>query len=124
MGFKRFEEIPVWQDTHKIVIEIYQITKSFPKEEVFGLASQIRRSASSIAANIVEGFYKETTRELIRHLYHSRGSGGETLYHLLLAKDLKYLDDKKYIHIKSRLDTIAKQLNGWIKSMQNIDKKN
>ena len=80
--------------------------------------SQIRRSAASIPANISEGFCRNTTKELIQFLYHSRGSCGETLYHLRLAKDLHYIDNGEYMISKECCDEIMKQLNGWIRSLR------
>lgn len=119
MGFKNYKEIPVWKKSHQIVLEIYELSKSFPTEEKFGLTSQIRRSAASCPANIVEGFYKNTTKELILHLYHARGSSGETIYHLLLAKDLKYINPETFKKLEKQIDDIIKQLNNWIKSLKN-----
>jgi len=78
-----FKEIPVWKLSHEAVLNIYKITKNFPKDEEYGLKSQIRRSASFIPANIVEGIYRQTQKEHSKFLYNARGSVGETIYHLL-----------------------------------------
>jgi len=120
MKYKTFEEIPVWLDSHQLTLRIYQITTSFPKEEKFSLTSQIRRSMSSIPANIAEGFYRRTTKELLTFLYNSRGSAGETRYHLILSKDLGYINDSNYLQLRTSIDNVIAQLSGWIKSLTNL----
>lgn len=119
MKYITFEEIPVWQDSHKLTIEVYLLTRQFPAEEKYSLISQLRRSVSSIPANIVEGFYRRTTRDLQGFLYNSRGSAGETIYHLLLAKDLGYIESSKYLELHDKTDNIVKQLSAWIKTLNN-----
>jgi four helix bundle protein len=91
-----WKDLIVWQKAHALVINIYQLTGSFPENERFGLAQQIRRSSVSVAANIVEGKSKNTDKEFLAFLYNSRGSLEETRYHLLLSKDLGYINDKHY----------------------------
>jgi len=113
-----YEELPVWQQSHKLVLEVYGDSRKFSKEDLFVLTAQLRRAAISVPANIVEGFYRDTTRELIKFLYISRGSCGEVLYHLKLAYDLGYLKKEKYQDLRKRYDNIAKQLNGWINSLK------
>ncbi|MDO8269415.1 MAG: four helix bundle protein [Candidatus Levybacteria bacterium] len=112
------EQIPVWIKAHIFVLAIYKITNTFPKSELFGLISQIRRSSSSIPANITEGFYRNTTKELIQYLYNARGSLGESSYHLRLALDLGYISIQEYQNFKEEIDNIGKQINGWIKSLK------
>jgi four helix bundle protein len=116
--YQSYEEVPVWKDTHKLTLSIYKITEKFPAKENFGLTSQIRRSASSIPANIAEGFHRNSTKELLQFLYNARGSYGETLYHLRLAFDLNYVDKKNYTELRNGYIDIGKQLNGWIKSLR------
>jgi four helix bundle protein len=116
--YKSFEEVPVWQTAHEAVLKIYLITKKFPREEIYGLTSQIRRSTASIPANIAEGFYRNTTKELISFLYNARGSCGETIYHLMLARDLKYIPTSKFKSLYFVYNDISKQLNNWINSLK------
>jgi len=116
---KSFEDIIVWQKAHRLTLKIYKLTSIFPRSETFGLISQLKRSSSSIAANIVEGFYRNTTKELLSFLYNARGSLGETLYHLKLASDLNYINKKEYDELKSEIEIISKQLNAWIRSLKN-----
>lgn len=85
---KTFRDLKVWQTPHKLVLEIYKITKNFPKEEKFGLIPQIRRSASSIPTNIVEGFKRRSDKEYGYFLNIADSSVEESKYHLILAHDL------------------------------------
>lgn len=116
--FYTVDDIPVWQLSHQLTLNVYKLTEKFPKTETYGLTSQIRRSSSSIPANITEGFYRNSTKELIQFLYNARGSYGETLYHLRLAKDLGFINESEYINIIENYVSLGKQLNGWIKSLK------
>ena len=116
--YQSISEVPVWKKSHELTLEIYKTTETFPKSELFGLSSQIRRSASSIPANITEGFYRNSTKELLQFLYNARGSLGETLYHLLLAKDLGLIPNKLYDNLSDGYNEVGKQLNGWIRSLK------
>jgi len=118
MKIKSFKDIRVWKNAHQITLEIYKITEKYPKEERFGLTSQLRKASSSICANIVEGYYRNTTKELINFLYIARGSTGECMYFLLLAHRLKYLNKKQFDKLESSYKIIIKQINAWIKSLK------
>ena len=98
---KRFTDLIVWQKAHKFVLSVYRFTSGFPKEEIYGLTSQLRRAAVSIAANIVEGFKKTGTADKIRFLNISQGSLEECRYYLILANDLSY----------GNTDVLAKQID-------------
>lgn len=87
---KSFRDLIVWQKAHALVLDIYKATKTFPKEEMYGLTSQIRRSSVSVAANIAEAFKKRSNLDKIRILNIAQGSLSETEYFLILAKDLQY----------------------------------
>ena len=89
---KSFKELIVWQKAHQLVLNVYRATKSFPKEEIYGLTSQLRRSSVSVAANIAEGFKKKGTADKLKYMNTAQGSLSETDYHLLLANDLGYFD--------------------------------
>lgn len=89
---KRFTDLIVWQKAHAFVLKTYGATKTFPKEELFGLTSQFRRAAVSIAANIAEGFGKHTAPDKARFLSIAEGSLEECRYYIILAHDLGYLD--------------------------------
>lgn len=116
--YKTIEETSVWNLAHKLTLDAYKASKSFPTEEQFGLSSQLKRSVSSVPANITEGFYRSTNKELLQFLYIARGSLGETLYHLRLAKDLNYLSQSSYLRLKTQGDEVGKQLNNWISSIK------
>lgn len=87
---KSFEELLVWQKAHQLVLQIYTATKTFPKEELFGVVSQIRRSAVSVPANIAEGFRRRTRADKQHFLTMAHGSLEETRYYLYLSRDLDY----------------------------------
>jgi len=107
----------LWQKSHKLVLTIYDITKKFPKDELFGLTSQIRRAAVSIPSNIVEGKARGSNKEYRRFLLMSRGSLEEVKYQILLAKDLQYIDENNYKEVLSLAKEVGKLLNGLIVSI-------
>lgn len=110
----RFEKLEVWKKAHKFVIEIYKITSKFPKNEKFSLTDQLRRSASSIPTNIVEGNEREGKKEYLQFLYTAKGSLAESKYHLLLAKDLGYISEQEFRLTTETGNEIGKLLNGLI----------
>jgi four helix bundle protein len=87
---KTFKELIVWQKAHQLVLNVYKATKDFPREELYGLTSQLRRSCVSVAANIAEGFKKKGSADKLKFMNTAQGSLSETDYHLLLAYDLGY----------------------------------
>ena len=87
-----YRKLAVWKRAHELTLAIYACTGGFPRDEAFGLTSQLRRSAASIPANIVEGCGRDTNAEFARFLYIALGSANELEYHLLLARDLDYLE--------------------------------
>ncbi|MFW6122908.1 MAG: four helix bundle protein [Thermodesulfobacteriota bacterium] len=86
-----FRKQKVWEKSHSLTLEIYKVTEKFPREEIYGLTSQSRRSCSSIPANIAEGCGKDGDADFARYLQIARGSASDLEYHLLLAKDLGFL---------------------------------
>jgi len=109
-----FEKLIVWQKAHNLVLDIYSITKSFPSDEKHLLLNQVRRSAASVAANIVEGNERKTKKEFIQFLYTAKASLSETKYHLLLAKDLNYLKNDIYLELFNKANEVGKLINGLI----------
>jgi len=89
---KTFEDLVVWQRAHQFVLAVYRVTRAFPREEVYGLTSQFRRAAVSIAANIAEGFKKRGKADKLRYLNIAQGSLEECRYYVILARDLEYGD--------------------------------
>lgn len=118
MKINRFEDLRVWQVGHALSLKIYQITKNFPKSELYGLTSQLRRAASSVPANVVEGYYRNTTKELIKFLYNARGSAGEVTYFLVLARDLSYLNTAKYNSLRLNYENLLRSLSAMINSLE------
>ncbi len=95
-----FTQLIAWQKNHQLVLRIYKVSKFFPKEELFGLISQIRRAAASITANIAEGYGRFHAKDRIRFYLQARGSSTELQNHLILAKDLNYLAENEYEILK------------------------
>jgi four helix bundle protein len=100
---KKFTELIVWQKAHQFVLAIYKETQKFPKEEIYGLTSQLRRAAVSVAANIAEGYRKRGPKDKVRYLNISEGSLEECHYYLILAKDLNYADTEIFIDMKEEI---------------------
>ena len=116
---KSFEDLEIWQLSHKLCVLIYKITKKYPNSELYTLVSQLRRAAISIPANIVEGYYRNTTKELIQFLYHSRGSCGEVIYFLILSRDLKYITDEEYNELRDEYNILIRKITAMINSLRN-----
>ena len=112
---RTFQDLVVWQKAHQFVLNVYTLTKSFPKEELFGLTSQFRRASLSIAANIVEGYSKKGPKDKIRFLNIAQGSLAECQYFLRLAKDLGYADDSK---LEVDLEEVSKLLNAYSRAIK------
>ena len=107
---KSFEDLVVWQKAHGFTLQVYAATRSFPKDELFGLTAQFRRAAVSVPANVAEGFRKRSEADKARYLNISEGSLDECRYYLILASDLGYL--KKQALWESS-DEVARLLNGY-----------
>lgn len=112
---KSFRDLLVWQKAHHCVLRIYQLTKSFPSDERFGLTSQIRRAAVSIAANIAEGFKKKGLRDKLNYYNISQGSLEEVRYFVILSHDLGYMNDPE---IENELEEVAKMLESFRSKLQ------
>jgi four helix bundle protein len=115
---KTFEDLIVWQKAHEFVLGVYRFTDSFPKSEMYGLTSQLRRAAVSIAANIAEGFKKTGKADKCRFFNTSQGSIEECRYYLVLVRDLKYGDPKE---LGLLLDEVSKLLTSYRRSILNSD---
>lgn len=107
---RTFQDLIVWQKAHQLTLNIYKETADFPKEEVYGLTSQVRRSAISIAANIAEGFRKKSNADKGRFLNIAQGSLEETRYYLILANDLNYSNTSVNLNL---LEEVSKMLNAY-----------
>ena len=115
---KNFKELQVWQKAHQLTLLLYKITNSFPADEKYGLVSQIKRSASSIAANIAEGCGRSGDAELARYLQIAMGSASELEYHILLVHDLKIIETSNYEELANEVVEIKKMLASFIKKLR------
>ncbi len=115
---KSFQDLIVWQKAHQLVLSIYHFSETFPKKEVYGLTSQLRRSAISIPANIAEGFKKKTKPDKVRFMNISQGSLEECRYYLILSKALGYGNSMRLI---SQLEEVSKLLEAYSTSILNSD---
>ena len=113
-----WKKLKVWQETHKLVLEIYKVTARFPKSETYGLVDQLKRAAYSVPANIVEGQSRNTTKEYLQFLYNARASLEEVRYFLLLSYDLDFLIENIYKELEQKYESASKMLNGLIKSLR------
>lgn len=115
---KNYKELLVWRKAHDMTLNVYRMTGTFPREELYGLTSQLRRSAASIGANIAEGSGRRATKEMCRFLQIARGSASETEYHLLLARDLKFVGEPDFRRLSGQADEVQRMLTALIKSLQ------
>ena len=109
--YKTFEDLSVWRKAKDLVLEIYRCTKSFPKEELYSLTSQIRRSALSITANIAEGFGRYHYLDKNKFYYNARGSLEELRSHLIISKELLYVSSDIFFELNNHLNEISEELN-------------
>lgn len=114
---KDFRDLKVWEKAHAVALACYEITRNFPREEVFGLTSQIRRSGSSIPANIAEGCGRRGNAELHRFLQMAMGSASELEYHLLLSKDLGYLKPDAHDKTQEQVEEVKRMLASLIRKI-------
>jgi four helix bundle protein len=114
MGARSFQDLEMWQLSHAWVLKIYKVTDSFPRHEMFGLTSQLRRAAVSVPANIAEGFRKKSAADKARFYNISQGSLEECRYYLILARDLGYADTSDLAH---DLDRIGRVIDSYIRAV-------
>ena len=117
---KDFKDLRVWEKAHSMTIGVYKATKEFPREELFGITSQMRRAASSIGANIAEGTGRRSDGELTRYLHSARNSAAELEYHLLLARDLDLLSNAKFDLLRRQVDEVQRMLTSLIQQVQPV----
>ncbi len=112
---RKFQDLIVWQKAHALVLSIYGLTKQLPKSEIFGITSQLQRSAVSIPANIAEGFKKRTNADKARYLNIAQASLEETRYHLILVNDLRYCQSKIQLE---KIEEVSKLLEGYYQKVR------
>ncbi|SKB31268.1 four helix bundle protein [Daejeonella lutea] len=112
-----FNSLAIWQLSHTLTLKIYSVSHDFPKQEIYGLTSQIRRSCSSIPTNIAEGCGRSSNVEMRRFLIISSGSASELHYQLILAKDLNYISEPLYKELCAQLLNIRRMISAFIKNI-------
>jgi len=112
-----FKGLRTWRRAYELSLDIYKVTKEFPKHEQFGLISQMRRAMVSVSANIAEGYERQHRKEYIHFLTIAKGSLGEVETYLLFSKDLKYISDGLYAELDNKRKEVGKLLTGLIKSL-------
>lgn len=117
---KSFKDLNAWKEGHNLVLEIYEITKGFPREEQFGLTNQLRRAAVSITSNIAEGFSRNSYKEKAQFYSMALGSLTEVQSQLAIAIDLKYISSKQYHQLDEQSITVSKITNGLIKKSKTL----
>ena len=113
-----FKELLVWQKSINFVTEIYELTNDFPKNEMYGLTSQIRRASISIPSNIAEGNSRRSVADYLQFLKIARGSCAEVETQLIIAQNLKFLNEEHYLKLNRDIIEISKMLNGLINSLK------
>lgn len=112
-----FRKYKIWEKSHEFVLKIYEITQNYPKEEVYGTTSQIRRAAASIPTNIAEGCGRDSDKEFKRFLVIASGSVSEVNYLLILSKDLGYITDEKFEFLEDEIIQIHKSIYSLINKL-------
>ncbi len=115
-AIKSFTDLNTWKEAHKLVVAVYEITKGFPREEMYSLVDQMRRCATSISSNIAEGFSRQSRKEKVQFYFMAKGSLTELQNQLLVARDVGYLSKEKFDQLAHQTIVVHKLLNGLIKS--------
>lgn len=115
---KSFRDLECWQKAHTFVQAVYQVTKCFPEDERYGLISQFRRAAVSIAANICEGYRKLSDADKLRFMNIAQGSLEECRYYIILSLDIKYIDKETYEYLEYLINGASWKLNGYAEAIK------
>lgn len=118
MQYETFEEMPLWQQAHAFALRVHGASSSFPRQQDYGLTSQLRRAAVSIAANISEAFGRYHYGDKLNFYYHSRGSICEVRSHLVYARDVGYIARESFNELTSTADLLMEQVNAVIASLR------
>ena len=116
-----FKGLDIWRIARGLNKLIYDVTKSFPRDEIYGLTNQIRRASVSISSNIAEGCGRRTSRDFVQFLHNAMGSLKEVESQIFLAKDLEYLPKKGYEELNEEIDKLGKKLNLFIRHIEDLD---
>lgn len=119
---RSFTDLKAWQESHKLALSVYELTRDFPRDEQFGLTNQIRRSAISISSNIAEGFSRQFSKEKTQFYSVALGSLTELQNQILIAKDIGYLKEIDFKKVAEQTVVASKMINGLIKSSASINR--
>ena len=103
---RNYRDLQVWSKAHNLIFELYRVSRSFPREEIYGVTSQLRRASASIGANLAEGCGRRTSGELARFVRLAMGSASGLDYHLLLCRDLGFIEDRDFEHTTADLTEV------------------
>ena len=117
MGIKTYRDLDIWKKGIRLVKDVYKLTEKFPKQEMYGLVSQMRRAAVSIPSNIAEGFRRYHNKEYKQFLYISSGSCAELETQITIAKELKYIQENEEAILLERLDHIGRMISSLLKKL-------
>jgi four helix bundle protein len=123
VSLRDFKKIQVWEKAHHLVLRIYKLTLAFPKNELYGLTSQMRRAATSIPSNLAEGCGRDSQVELARFVHIAGGSASELEYQLLLAHELGYINGKDFLELDIEINEIKRMLHGFEKAVKSNNPK-
>ena len=115
-----FRKLNVWHKAHRLTLDVYSVTRGFPKDELYGLTSQTRRAAASIPANIAEGCGRNGGADLARFLQIAAGSASELEYHLLLARDLQFLSDPNWQSLSAAVSEVKQMLTSLMRKVKPV----
>ena len=114
---KDFRDLHVWEKAHQLTLAVYRLTASFPRDELYGLTTQLRRSSSSIVANLAEGCGRNGDAELARFSSIAMGSASELEYHLLLARDLNLINATDYTALTQQTTEVKRMIAGLLQKL-------
>jgi len=120
---KSFTDLNAWKEAHKLTLLVYKVTRNFPKEETFGLTSQIRRAAVSVESCIAEGFARFHYKDRLNFYYDSRGSVSEVESQSITSRDLEYMNESDFKEIFDQAEKVGRILSGLIRSTEELSKK-
>ena len=120
IGVRTHKDLDVWKKSMSFVTQLYKVTATFPKEEIYGLTNQMRRAAISIPSNIAEGAARKSNKEFIQFLHIALGSCVEIETQLIISKNLKFMDDESFLELDRERDEIGRMLFGLIKYRKSL----
>ena len=115
---RNYRDLQTWNKAHNLTLELYKLSRQFPKEEIYGLTSQLRRAASSIGANLAEGCGRQSNPEFARFVRISMGSASELDYHLVLSRDLGFIENTTYGRLSKGLTEVRKMLASLLSTVE------